>query len=191
MSNDSDAQHVILEASTQARAEAAEKELAAVKERAWALMEEKDSQLQAARVGLCILAPNLFDMPHSLCCPASKRFWSGDSGVWLQAQKNHAAEDCGDVDSPLPLSHSATMSTVQAALPHSGQITEGSGESERSQHNGNTTETAALQVLLLSLSQNVHMCQLCPEDAMQCSMEMIFAFIWHGISGNCQLGCWR
>ncbi|KAK9905843.1 hypothetical protein WJX75_007487 [Coccomyxa subellipsoidea] len=33
----------------QARAEAAEKDLAAVKERAWALMEEKDAQLQAAK----------------------------------------------------------------------------------------------------------------------------------------------
>lgn len=33
----------------QARAEAAEKELSAVKERAWALMEEKDAQLQAAK----------------------------------------------------------------------------------------------------------------------------------------------
>ncbi|CAL8472196.1 g11738 [Coccomyxa elongata] len=93
----------------QARAEAAEKELAAVKERAWALMEEKDSQLQAAR-----------------------------------AQKNHAAEDSGGVESPLPLSHSATMSTVQAALPHSGQITGGSGESVTSQHNRNTMGDASL-----------------------------------------------
>ncbi len=35
---------------TQARAGAAERELAAVKQRAWALMEEKDRQLQAAKV---------------------------------------------------------------------------------------------------------------------------------------------
>jgi hypothetical protein len=34
----------------QARTEAAEKDLATVKERAWALMEEKDAQLQAAKV---------------------------------------------------------------------------------------------------------------------------------------------
>ena len=66
--------------------------------------------------------------------------------VWLQAQKNHAAEDSGGVESPLPLSHSATMSTVQAALPHSGQITDGSGESATSQHNGNTM----VPLLLLS-----------------------------------------
>ena len=37
----------------QARAEAAEREMAAVKQRAWALMEEKDAQLQAARVSSC------------------------------------------------------------------------------------------------------------------------------------------
>ena len=40
----------------QARAEAAEKDLAAVKERAWALMEEKDAQLQAAKVGTAIFS---------------------------------------------------------------------------------------------------------------------------------------
>jgi len=42
----------------QVRAEAAGKELAAVKERAWALMEEKDLQLQAAKVTLrCSAGP--------------------------------------------------------------------------------------------------------------------------------------
>ena len=68
--------------------------------------------------------------------------------VWLQAQNHYAAEDSGDVDSPLPFSHSATMSTLQSALPHSGQSAESSGESGTSQHDGNTMETAALQVLL-------------------------------------------
>jgi hypothetical protein len=34
----------------QTRAEAAEKELAHVKEKAWKMMEEKDAQLKAARV---------------------------------------------------------------------------------------------------------------------------------------------
>lgn len=34
----------------QTRAEAAEKELAHVKEKAWAIMEQKDAQLKAARV---------------------------------------------------------------------------------------------------------------------------------------------
>ena len=37
----------------QARAEAAEREMTAVKQRAWALMEEKDAQLLAAKVCFC------------------------------------------------------------------------------------------------------------------------------------------
>lgn len=40
----------------QTRAEAAEKELAHVKEKAWKIMEEKDAQLKAARVSASQMA---------------------------------------------------------------------------------------------------------------------------------------
>lgn len=42
----------------QTRAEAAEKELAHVKEKAWAIMEEKDAQLRAARVSILDSVPS-------------------------------------------------------------------------------------------------------------------------------------
>ena len=48
--------------SAQTRAEAAEKELAHVKEKAWKIMEEKDAQLKAARVSASQnAAPSLTD----------------------------------------------------------------------------------------------------------------------------------
>ncbi|CAL5220735.1 g2793 [Coccomyxa viridis] len=62
----------------QTRAEAAEKEVAQVKEKAWRMMEEKDAELRASKAG-----------------------------------KNHGATESRGTDSPLPLSHSASLSAPQ------------------------------------------------------------------------------
>ena len=86
----------------------------------------------------------------------------------VQALKNHVTEGPADVDSPLPLSHSALTSTLEAALPEGSQVTEASQELRAGQ-NGNLTpemlsnEASPLQVIFIarcstSLHTSVDIC---------------------------------
>ena len=95
-----------------------------MKEKAWAIMEEKDAQLRAARVSILQHPFSCLSCRGRFCITACKKAAKGTSGVHvgqqrdgaaLQAELNHTAPDNEGMESPLPLSHSASLSMSQPA----------------------------------------------------------------------------
>ena len=92
-----------------------------MKEKAWAIMEEKDAQLRAARVSALLYRFSCQPCRDRHCMQGLAK---GTSGVGvgrqrdvlaLQAELNHTTPDNGGMESPLPLSHSASLSMSQPA----------------------------------------------------------------------------
>ena len=95
-----------------------------MKEKAWAIMEEKDAQLRAARVSTLQYILSCQPCRGCHCTTACKKSTKGTSGIHvgqrrdvlaLQAEMNHTAPDNGGMESPLPLSQSASLSMSQPA----------------------------------------------------------------------------
>ncbi len=185
----------------QARAEAAEKELAAVKERAWALMEEKDSQLQAARVGPCILTPLILTSLSQLSClnlhVAS--FLKGGCFLqavysWLQWYREslygcrHRRTMLQRIPAELsPHSHSLTQLQCPLCRPHFHTVAKSPMALVRARR-ASTMETPWYRSCYCLMK-----CPKCVRYALKPDALLnweIIADVWHGISGRCQLGCW-